>query len=883
MRHPLTLMLLSFLVATATAQEAGKVKPKKGRLEPAPPAVKMAAAAVAYPLPILQENIASTAAIALPGEVEVAGQPRIAKGHPCTLWDEEDLARLKKLLTTSPALQAEFARLKKDTDERIAKPLNVPEPSKEPPTRDAYAVHAANAGAMSDLATMYALTGEAKYGEFCRTMLLAYARNYARYPHPEDWTERRYRSERDGRLTSQFLTDSCWLIQAARGYDLVYNLPSWTADERKRVRDDLFEAIAYEFVADVLADRIYLNRSHNRSAICNCGVLMAGYAADDEKLINYGLYGKGGTKENPAGGVFGAHFGPQCIDIDGMWNEGSMGYQFMSLGALVNDAEMLWRHGIDMYRYRHAALKGMFDSALGFAYPDLTAPSTHDSHRTPYLLDSFTDCQHTFEYAYLRYRDPNYLSIINRSAPHLRLSVHQGPTSVIFDRQRIDTPASLPGRNVNFPGVGYGILRLPSEGGTASLLLEYGPSRSHGHPSKLGIDLYAQGDVMLPDPGVAFPYYTGSLNTNWYWTSAAHNLLVVDEKTQIYSGNYWKYRRTLAEPDSQQTVYGPAETMGLERAFSNTVYPGVAQDRALFFTPHYVADLYAATSSSPHKYDMAWHIRGELATGLPLTPTQFPEPVETGYNALTDIRHAAAGQRAWSVSVARSGHAVRLLAAAGPATEVIVGKGYYRMDHAGPDHAAHVDDPTPAIFERRVAKSTVYGNVVDFSDAKQGYVRSVVQEGGPEAGFGLLTVETGSGTDLCFVAYRPGMHQAGRLQTDAQQALVLGDGESVRALYLGGGTTLQAAGVELSRKTSGLASVECLPNGTYLVANPSPKEATITVKWPALSGLASYEIDAQGRRCGPAVGSKSPDGRLTVQLKAGCKLAFSAADKRGRE
>jgi hypothetical protein len=111
-------------------------------------------------------------------------------------------------------------------DQRIAKPLGVPEPGKEPPSRETYAVHAANARAISDLRTIYALSGEAKYGEFCRKMFLAYATNYVRYPHPADWTERRYRSERDGRLTNQFLADGIWLIQAARGYDLIYNLPS---------------------------------------------------------------------------------------------------------------------------------------------------------------------------------------------------------------------------------------------------------------------------------------------------------------------------------------------------------------------------------------------------------------------------------------------------------------------------------------------------------------------------------------------------------------------------------------------------------------------------------------------------------------------------------
>jgi hypothetical protein len=545
----------------------------------------------------------------------------------------------------------------------------------------------------------------------------------------------------------------------------------------------------------------------------------------------------------------------------------------MALGALVDDAEVLWHHGMDLYRYRHGALKGMFDSALLFVYPDLTSPSTHDSSRSSLLLSMSTDCHHTFEYGYLRYRDPRYLAIVNQTAPHLQLSVHHGPTSVLFDRHP-EEKVALPCQSVNFTSVGYGILRLPTAEGTASLLLEYGPSRSHGHPSKLGLDLFAQGDVLLPDPGVVFPY-DYPLDKKWYWTSVGHNTLVVDEKSQIYGGNRYKFRKA-ADPDSQQTLYGPAATMGMQRAVSSTVYPDVSQDRALFFTPNYLADLYSAVSATPHKYDLAWHIRGELASDLPLEPLQFAEPVENGYNALTNVRHATSG-KPWSATVSRAGHAVRLLAAAAPATEVIVGDGYYRLRQSDD---TKIDEKTPAILQRRVAGSILYGNVVDFSDAKGGYVRSVVQEGGPEAGFALLCVETSRGTDRCLAAYRAGTHKAAGLETDAQQALVLMDGEKVCALYLGGGTKLKAAGAELGRTAPGLASLERLPSGAYLVANPSPDEATVSISLPLLAAMEASVLDAQGRQTGPAAVRKdSATGRLTLQLQAGAKVEFHAAGK----
>jgi hypothetical protein len=95
-RSVLTAILAPYLVAAAMGQETRKD---------------------GDPLPILPQNIAATVATLRPAEVEVVGQPRTTKGHPCTLWDQEDVAQLKKLLATSPGLQAEFVRLKQQMDQ----------------------------------------------------------------------------------------------------------------------------------------------------------------------------------------------------------------------------------------------------------------------------------------------------------------------------------------------------------------------------------------------------------------------------------------------------------------------------------------------------------------------------------------------------------------------------------------------------------------------------------------------------------------------------------------------------------------------------------------------------------------------------------------------
>jgi hypothetical protein len=254
-------------------------------------------------------------------------------------------------------------------------------------------------------------------------------------------------------------------------------------------------------------------------------------------------------------------------------------------------------------------------------------------------------------------------------------------------------------------------------------------------------------------------------------------------------------------------------------------------DRAVFMTTDYFADLFGVFSKAPHKYDLAWHIRGEVSSALQFKPLTFPEPVANGYNTLTNVRQASASDAPWSMTFTRDGHLARLHAAGAPAVQVIVGDGGLFYDKVVRANSGAGDIPTaPTLLERRDnTSSTIYGNALDYSDSKEGYVKGVSQEGSLEAGYALLKVETVQGTDLCFAAYRPGTYKVGGLETDAVQALVVMDGQTVRALYLGGGTTLKAAGATIERSEPGLAYVEKLADGAYVAGNPSPSDATVTV------------------------------------------------------
>jgi len=250
-----TLVALTLLSATPlVAQDA---KPSAGQPVAAKPIE-------GYEPMVSAANLAPTAAIADPtAKVNVVGQPRATQGHPCTLWDSEDIDHYKKMLETSKELQGQVSALKAAMDKRITEPLGVPEPKLGPdgkklflgdqppfnvPGSESYPKRNSNLSHdIRALGMLYALTGEAKYGDYCKQILLAYATAFPNYGYSPKSGWPSFHSAIDGRLQNQFLEDAGWLIGVGFGYDLIYNLPSWTPQERAMVHDNLFKPIVDDF------------------------------------------------------------------------------------------------------------------------------------------------------------------------------------------------------------------------------------------------------------------------------------------------------------------------------------------------------------------------------------------------------------------------------------------------------------------------------------------------------------------------------------------------------------------------------------------------------------------------------------------------------------
>ena len=455
------------------------------------------------------------------------------------------------------------------------------------------------------------------------------------------------------------------------------------------------------------------------------------------------------TSEDPTSGLTTVAFTPVAIP-GGMWVEPSPGYSYYVLGSMVDAAEIVWRHGLDFYSAHDSIFKYMFDFPLLFAYPDLTLPAEADLHRD-YLINNLTAS--LYDYAYRRYRDLRYLDVIGAAGGHEVRALSSGgqlpkvvhttgarhldltnigsvPPSLFYDldKDAAGPPLSFP--DANFPIVGFGILRVPSrQDRTSSLILSYGPSGSHGHPDKLSIDLFANGDVLMPSPGIDFPYFNNDRIPSWYHTTLSHNTLTVDESPQSDGGS----GGGLAA-HAEQLVFAPSARVGLERASTDTAYDGVIMDRAVFLTDGYLADLFAAFSAKPHTFDLAWHVSGDAASKLPFAPFQFGPSPAKGYSVLANVRATESGAEAFAIDFRHVDHVSRLMAPAGASTKVIAGDGGFFVDFTS--SAPHGRPEVPTIIERRAGLgSTIFANVLDISDEPSGFVKTVAQQGGPDEGY----------------------------------------------------------------------------------------------------------------------------------------------------
>jgi hypothetical protein len=166
----------------------------------------------------------------------------------------------------APLFAAEVERARRDVDASIEAGINVPVP-KDPGGGFTHEQHKRNYRIIFEGGQLFRLTGDTRYRDHVRGLLLAYADLYPGLgPHPAK------ANQNAGRLFWQSLNDSVFLVNAVQGYAQIRDALS--AADRKRIDGNVIRPMA-RFLSDESPQVI--NRIHNHATWAAAGVGLSGY------------------------------------------------------------------------------------------------------------------------------------------------------------------------------------------------------------------------------------------------------------------------------------------------------------------------------------------------------------------------------------------------------------------------------------------------------------------------------------------------------------------------------------------------------------------------------------------------------------------------------
>lgn len=500
----------------------------------------------------------------------------------------------------------EVAQSRVFLDEMIRTGLDVPLP-KDPGGGASHEQHKRNYRALYEAGQLYRLSGDRRYRDFARDMLLAYAELYPGLgPHPARSNDQRY-----GKLFWQVLNDAVWLVNAIQGYEAIR--ADLTAAERNRI-DPLFRQMATFLSVESVAT---FDLIHNHATWATAGVGMTGYVLGDRELVERAL--KGSRKDGSAG------FLKQIDDLlspDGYYAEGAY-YQRYALWPFMVFANAIERHdpSVGIFARRDGILIKTVRTAIDLTYQGYFIP-INDALKEKTL--NTEELYQGLAIAYARTRDPALLSVAQ----------WQGRVALSPEGQIVAADL-VAGKSRPFPFASR-LLRDGADGRKGAVaLIRHGDAANgqllvtknasqgmgHGHFDRLNWLYFDGGSEIVTDYGAARfqnveAKYGGRYlpeNESWAKQSIAHNVLVVDGRSH-FDGKLDPAEEHPAE--QLQFADGPEFSVSIGR--ERNAYPGVVMSRAVALVAvpglekRVVVDLLRVAADGPHRYDLPLHYQGHL-------------------------------------------------------------------------------------------------------------------------------------------------------------------------------------------------------------------------------------------------------------------------------
>lgn len=442
------------------------------------------------------------------------------------------------------------------------------------------------------LALSYQFTHDRRYALEAIQILTAYADRYGSWPLHDNHGKP---TANGAKAYSQTLDESIWLIDIAWTYDLVRGSGLLNDTAKTHIERDLLRA-SYQTVS-----KAHKEPTDNIQSWINAAIAAVGFTLHDDALIHEAIDG-------PIGFRYQMHH----FVLQGFWIEGSFGYHFYALRALVATAQMAKRAGIDLWS-QEPALLTLFQGPLGVVLPNGELPPFNDSNQVDLYAQDYL-----YEQAYAASKNPEYLPILARYGRTNR-------EALLFGAPEIPKPQPLALKSAVFAEAGYAALRNSSN--DLTVIAKFGPhGGAHGHYDKLSFVLYSQGRIMGVDPGTQL--YGLPLHQQWDSMTIAHNTVSIDGARQAPATG-----RLLAWDTGPQWV---AVTMD-----AGAIYHDANFQRTLLLTPQYCLIADHVTSSTSHTVDWIYHDAGKLQIAQPA----FSDPAEAfpaphGYGLLKELKQS---------------------------------------------------------------------------------------------------------------------------------------------------------------------------------------------------------------------------------------------------
>ncbi len=630
-----------------------------------------------------------------------AGPPR-----PSLVITRSDAQAMHSALGTLPLLDSSYARARALLEDAFTKPMDVPRPV------DAggytHERHKLNYTQMQAAGVLYAMTGESRYAQFIRDMLLLYADLYPTLGlHPKANSE-----ESGGRLFWQTLNETVWLVHVAQAYDCVYE--ALTPAERQRIENSVLRPMAGYFTGPHAAE---YDRIHNHGTWMVTSVGMLGFALRDADLVDKALLG---TKKDRKGGFL------RQLDLlfspDGYYTEGPY-YTRYALMPFYLFAQAIDhnRPAMRIFAYRDSILA----KALTIGVQQLTPAGRFIPYNDALKEMAITakEMVTSLDVTYARGgHNPQLLDIAERQGVVMLSGAGlEVARDVAARKQQPFRFASVELRDGPEGTSGaVGLLRAFPRDEQSLLVLKYAAQgMGHGHFDRLGFSLYEQKREVIQDYGSARfinvePKFGGRYleeNKTWAKQTIAHNTVTVDGRSQ-FGGSTEKGERS---PGVRHIFAADDAAVQVMSGRESAAYPGVQMQRTMalvqspMFSRPVVIDVFRCVSDASHVYDLPFYYMGQLVyTNVryeAATAMRTPLGARDGYQHLW---REASGRTDETVQFSWLLHRryYTVTSAADSGTEVF----FVRIGAHDPNFNLRNE---PAVILRRAARSTVFASVIE--------------------------------------------------------------------------------------------------------------------------------------------------------------------------